>query len=150
MTLKELLLNQTHLAYHADEEMSLKASLWKVTEDMASQRLTEGTPTIAQIVHHVAHWKIEYCRQGFSRWQGPIPPATGKLQDAIALLERAQAHLLECLESCSDADLANPVPIQFHGRSAAHFFTVMLIHDVSHASHIRSRRRLAQRKEPSQ
>ena len=59
----------------------------------------------------------------------------------LALLDEAHAHLAGCLETCSEDDLDKPIPTQWHGESAAHFFWVMVMHRVSHAAQIRAIRR---------
>jgi len=151
MNTKELLLHHTRLAFDGDDEMSLKAALWKLPPELATRPLLPGVreaPTIEQIVYHLAYWKIEYCRQGFGRWTREIPKSTGNIADTVALLDSAQAHLVKCLESCTEDALAKPIPTRCHGQSAAHFFTIMAIHDVSHAAQIRTRRRLAANASP--
>jgi hypothetical protein len=142
MTTKDLLVEQTHLAYAGDPEMSLKASLAGVTDAIASRTLVDQSWTIEEIVYHLASCKIEYCRQGFGRWTDTCEKPAGSFARMIDLLDRAQTHLSECLESCSEADLARPIPTQFHGESAARFFTIMIMHDVAHAAQIRTRLRV--------
>jgi hypothetical protein len=61
--------------------------------------------------------------------------------EAIKLLERSHRVLTECLESCSEEKLEMPIPTR-HGKSAAHFFWVMMMHDLYHAGQIRTRRTL--------
>jgi hypothetical protein len=60
---------------------------------------------------------------------------------AIGLLERAHRVLTECLESCSEDSLDKPIPTH-HGKSAANFFWIMIMHDIYHAGQIRTRRTL--------
>jgi hypothetical protein len=60
---------------------------------------------------------------------------------AIKLLEQSHRVLTECLESCSDEALEQPISAH-HGKSAAHFFWIMLMHDLYHAGQIRTRRSL--------
>ena len=142
MTAKELLLEHTHQAFSGDPEMSLKAALTGVTQAEASWRLNAETNPVEKIVHHLAACKIMYLRQGFGKWKGPDESerAVG-IEATIALLDQAQEHLMDCLRACSAEDLAKPVPIQFHGESAAHFFWVMLMHDLCHGGQIQIIRR---------
>ncbi len=142
MTAKDLLLHQTYLAFEGDPEMSLKASLQGVTDEIAARVLVDRSWSIEQIVYHVASVKINYCRQGFGRWRGDCEKPWGDFAAMLDLLDRAQAHLVSCLESCAAAQLEQPLATQYHGESAAHFFTVMLMHDISHAGQIRTRQRI--------
>ena len=141
MTTRDLLLHQTRLAFDVDEEMSLKASLSDVTEEAANWQPQGMDKTIADIVWHVAWAKLWYCEQAF----GEVPisldePAS--YAEKMERLDQAQDHLLRCLEGCSEQWLANPVPTKFHNASAAHLFTILAIHDVSHGATIRARKRL--------
>jgi hypothetical protein len=61
------------------------------------------------------------------------------IMGAISLLEQSQRVLIECLESCSNESLEQPIPTH-HGKSAANFFWTMLMHDLYHAGQIRTRR----------
>lgn len=139
---KDLLLHQTFLAYEGDPEMSLKASLRGVTDEVASRRLVNESWTIEEIVYHVASCKIEYCKQGFGCWEGDYDKPWGDFAAVVRLLDCAQEHLVSCLQGCSETDLAKPLPMRFHGESAAHFFTVMLTHDIAHAGQISTRLRV--------
>jgi DinB superfamily len=142
MPTKDLLIRQTKLAFSEDPEMSLMVSIQGLTADNAARRLNDRIWTIEEIVFHVAFWKIEYCRQGFGRWNHPIRSLLTDFQQTIKFLEAAQAHLMECLQACSEESLSRPIPTQNHGKSAAHFFSVMAIHDVSHAAQIRTIQRV--------
>jgi len=139
MTAKELLLKQTREAF--DGEMSLHDGLKGLTQEEASRRLNDTTWTIEEILFHVARCKIGYCRDAFGEWQGEIPKPLGDLTAVLELLDVAQAHLLECLVNCSEEALLQPLPINCHGESAAHFFWVMIQHDISHGAQIRALRR---------
>lgn len=141
MSQKDLLLDQTHLAYSGDPEMSLKASLEGITQEIASRELCPESWTIEEMVFHVASAKIEYCKQGFGQWTGGYDKPLGDIEQIIRLLDRAQKHLVDCLESCSEKDLSRPIATRFHGESAAHFFSIMIIHDIAHAAQIRTRQR---------
>jgi hypothetical protein len=136
MDSKQLLLTQTHEAYVGDDEMSLKVAVEALTQAEASWRLNETTWTIEEILYHVASCKIEYCRQGFGRWTEEYAKPIGDVEAMMALLDRAHEHLVQCLESCSGAALEAPIPTRSHGKSAAHFFWIMIMHDITHASEI--------------
>jgi hypothetical protein len=141
MNIKQLLLKQTHEAYAGDAEMSLLAALEELTSAEAGWRLNETTWTIEENLYHVASCKIDYCQQGFGRWSEVYPKPLGDLAPLLALLDRAHQHLVQCLERCTEADLAEPIPTRFHGQSAAHFFWIMIMHDITHASAIAMIRR---------
>ena len=51
--------------------------------------------------------------------------------------------LTGCLESCTEESLELPIP-NHHGKSAAHFFWIMIMHDLYHAGQIRTRRTIVQ------
>jgi len=59
----------------------------------------------------------------------------------LDLLREAQEQLIHCLTDCSPEDLDKPINTQFHGQSAAHFFWIMIMHDISHGAQIRTIRR---------
>jgi uncharacterized damage-inducible protein DinB len=141
MTTKDLLLRQTHLAFERNPEMSLKTSIQVVTAQVAAKRLVPQSWTIEEIVYHIASVKIEYCKQGFGKWTADYEKPVGDFRAMVALLDRAQNHLVCCLQICSDQPLMEPIATQCHGESAAHFFSIMMIHDVSHAGQIRTRQR---------
>lgn len=141
MISRDLLLHQTRLAFDGDQEMSLKASLNGVTEEIAHWQPPGLEMTVASIVWHVAWCKLWYCEQAF----GELPLSLDEPASYTETLERvdkAQEHLLSCLESCDDEWLAKPVQTKFHNESGAHLFTILAIHDVSHGASIRARRRL--------
>ena len=141
MTARDLLLHQTRVAFEVDDEMSLMASLHGVTAEVADWRSPELDKSIADIVWHVAWAKLWYCEQAF----GPSPISLEDPDDFSKRLRRlanAQAHLLENLGRCTEAWLADPVPTKFHGQSGAHLFTILAIHDISHAASIRARKKL--------
>jgi len=137
---KQLLLKQLHDAYSGDDEMSLQASLGDLSPEEASWRLNDTTWTIAEIVYHIASCEIEYCRQGFDR-AIEYDKSLDDVPRLLALLDRAHELLVRCLQHCSEDDLDKPIPTDFHGGSAAHFFWVMIMHRVSHAAQIRTIRR---------
>lgn len=140
MAIKELLLKQTAEAFGGNDEMSLKASLRQITPAEASWRPGEKVRTAEQIVRHLAWCKSWYCEQGFGTPMLTIDERASDLDQAIALLEESQRVLVQCLESCSEERLPQPIPTKFHGESAAHFFWIMLMHDLYHAGQIRTRR----------
>ena len=98
------------------------------------------TWTIEEILYHMAECEIEYCRQGFGKGLEYSKPI-GDIEQMCKLLDKAHAHLLGCLAALPDKDLDKPIPTRCHGESAAHFFWIIIMHRVSHASQIRSIRR---------
>jgi hypothetical protein len=168
MTAKQLLLHQTALAFSGRPDMSLMAALKDITQAEGDYRPSPTTPTTEQLVRHVAWTKSHDCHEAFGQpmviddpsidynsgdhpelpWEFPCGAAWGITQSpgiagAVALLTEAHRTLTDCLESCPDEMLDQPLPTR-HGKSAAHFFTIMLIHDLYHAGQIRSRRTACQ------
>jgi hypothetical protein len=137
---KDLLRKQLHDAYSGFSETSLKASLRDLSQEEASWRMNDTTWTIEEILYHVAACEIEYCRQGFAKGLAHGKPI-GDIAQMQKLLDEAHAHLVGCLEACSEQDLDRPIPTEWHGESATHFFWVMIMHRVSHAAQIRTIRR---------
>jgi uncharacterized damage-inducible protein DinB len=141
MTAKQLLLKQMYDAFSEDDEMSLKASLADLTQEEASWRVNDTTWTIEEILYHIASCKVEYCKQGFGRWKSGYNKPIGNLTQMLDLFDRAHEHLVECLQGCTEEDLDKPIKTMYHGQSAAHFFWIMIMHDISHAAQIRAIRR---------
>ncbi len=141
MTTKALLIAQTRRAFDGDPEMSLKCSLAELQAEELTRRDNAELWTIGEILYHVASVKIEYCKQGFGRWDESHGRPVADLAALLDLLDRAQAHLLECLADCDEEDLARPLATQYHGESAAQFFSVMIAHDIAHGAQIRALRR---------
>jgi DinB superfamily len=163
LTAKQLLIKQTAEAFRGRPDMPLMASLEEVTQEEASWHPDETTPNIEQIVRHIAWAKSRFCQRGFGTpmvivdqsvnddgdsgdlpQEFPCGAAWGcslakGIEDAIKLLEQAHRVLTECLESCTEESLEKPIPTN-HGKSAANFFWIMLIHDIYHAGQIRTRR----------
>jgi hypothetical protein len=163
LTAKQLLINQTAEAFRGRPDMPLMASLEGITQEEASWRPDEATPTIEQIVRHIAWAKSRFCQQGFGTpmvlrdpsvnddgdsadlpYEFPCGAAWGcgsaeGIEGAIKLLEQAHRVLTECLESCTEESLEKSIPTN-HGKSTANFFWVMLMHDIYHAGQIRTRR----------
>ena len=167
LTPRQLLIKQTAAAFADSPDMSLKAALAHVTQEEADWRpdIDDGDPipSIEEIVRHIAWAKSTFCHNGFDApmvltdpavndegdhadlpWEFPCGAAYGRdlapgIDGALGLLEQAHRVLTQCLESCSDDSLGQPIPAQ-HGKSAAHFFTTMLMHDLYHAGTIRTRR----------
>jgi uncharacterized damage-inducible protein DinB len=137
---KQLLIKQLQDAFSGDDEMSLQASLNDLNQVEASWRMTDTTWTIKEILYHVAACEIEYCRQGFGKGLEHGKP-TGSIEQMLTLLDQAHAHLAGCLEALPEEDLDKPIPTEWHGESAAHFFWIMIMHRVSHAAQIRTIRR---------
>jgi uncharacterized damage-inducible protein DinB len=166
LTARQLLLKQTAEAFRGRADMPLMASLEGIMQEEASWQPDEATPTIEQIVRHVAWSKCHYCREGLGRpmvlidesvnadgdspsvpWEFPCGAAWGislcpGITEAVKLLEQAHRVITECLEGCSDEALAQPIPTRHGASSAAHFFWVMIMHDLYHAGQIRTRRSL--------
>jgi uncharacterized damage-inducible protein DinB len=141
LSVKDLLTKQTAEAFGTSDEMSLKSSLWQITQEEASWSPGPKRPSAEQIVRHVAACKSGYCHQGFGTPQLDISSeAAPNVQKSIELLEAAQQTLVQCLAGCSEEDLSRPIPVRFHGQSAAHFFWIMLMHDIWHGGQIRTRR----------
>jgi len=162
-SIKQLLLAQAALAFDGKSDMSLKSAIAGITQAEADWRPGPATPTIEQIVRHIAWSKSRFCHEGFATpmvlidrhvndagdhadlpWDFPCGAAFGcelspEIEGAIRLLEQSQSVFVRCLESCSEESLDRPVPTH-HGKSAAHFFTTMLMHDLYHAGTIRTRR----------
>ena len=139
--MKDLLIKETQEAYSQNDEMSLLCSVRSLTQEEAEWRLNKTIWSIEEVLFHVASCKIEYCKQGFGKWQGDYPKPFGNIHEMLAFLDRAQTHLLECLRGCTEEDLQKPIPTRFHGESAAHFFWIMIMHDISHGAQIRTIRR---------
>jgi hypothetical protein len=160
---KQLLIRQTAEAFRGRPDMPLMASLEGIAQEEASWKPDKSIPSIEQIVRHMAWAKSRFCQKGFGTamvlidpsvnddgdsadlpWEFPCGAAWGSsvaggITGAIGLLEQAHCVLTECLESCSEESLEKPVPTN-HGKSAANFFWVMLMHDLYHAGQIRTRR----------
>jgi hypothetical protein len=134
MDTKELLTKQIKEAFEG--EMSLKGALEGLSQDEASWRMNDTTWTIDEIIYHVAVCKIEYCKQGFGKWDFEYSKTVGDIQASLDLLNKAQEHLAECLLSCALEDLDRPIGTKFHGQSTAHFFWIMIMHDISHGAQI--------------
>lgn len=140
MNARDLLLHQTHLAFDRDDEMSLKASLNGVTDEMAKCEPEHLKTSISEIAWHLAWCKLWYCQQAFGiNVKLDEPPGYAA---KVRRLHDAQAQLIKCLEDCTTQQLESPVKTQFHSESGAHLFTVLAIHDVSHGASIRARKRL--------
>ncbi len=143
--------------------MPLMASLDGITQQEATWQPDEKTPTIEQIVRHIAWAKSRFCQQGFTTpmvlidknvnddgdtadlpWEFPCGAAfgttiAGGIAEAVKLLQQAHRVLTECLESFPEAKLEEPIPTH-HGKTAANFFWIMLMHDLYHSGQIRTRR----------
>jgi uncharacterized damage-inducible protein DinB len=160
---KDLLIKQTAEAFSGRPDMPMMAALAGITQQEASWRPDSSTPSIEQLVRHIAWAKSRFCQQGFGKpmilkdesvnddgdsadlpqefpcgaaWGGRAAPG---IQGAVGLLERAHRVLTECLESCSEDSLDKPIPTR-HGKSAMNFFWIMIMHDIYHAGQIRTRR----------
>jgi hypothetical protein len=163
LTANELLIKQTAEAFSGRPDMPLMASLEGITQPEAAWRRDETMPTIEQIVRHIAWAKSRFCQQGFNQpmvlndpsvnddgdfaglpkefpcgaaWGCSVAPG---IKEAIKLLENAHRVLTGCLHSCTQEMLEQPIPTH-HGKSAANFFWIMLMHDLYHSGQIRTRR----------
>ncbi len=139
--MKDVLLTQVADAFDGNPEMSLLCSVQNLPEGEAEWKLNDTTWSIEEILFHVASCKIHYCKQGFGLWQGTIPKPFGDVKQMIDLNRKAQEHLIDCLTKTSEAMLKQPIPTTCHGETAAHFFWIMAMHDVSHGAQIRTIRR---------
>ena len=84
--------------------------------------------SLAGLTQQEAEWKL-------------TPTPFGDIRRMIELSRNAHLRLLACLEGCTEEDLAHHIPTRFHGQSAAHFFWIMAMHDISHGAQIRTIRR---------
>lgn len=165
LTSKDLLLKQMADAFSGRPDMSLLASLNGITQEEASWQPDASAPSIEQIVRHIAWSKSRFCERGFGRpvilvdpavnedgdsaalpYEFPCGAAWGCQTDsgidaAVRLLEQSHYNFADCLTTCSHEALEQPIPTH-HGKSAANFFSIMLLHDVYHAGQIRTRRTL--------
>ena len=163
MSIKELLLKQTAEAFRGRPDMPLMAPITDITTEEASWQPDSSVPSIEHILRHIAWAKSYYCNEGFRmpmvivdqsiNSDGDVPDLPQEfpcgagwgrkelpgIGGAIELLERAQVVLTQCLQSCTDDSLQQPIPTR-HGKTAAHFFWIMLMHDLYHAGQIRTRR----------
>ena len=143
MSRKALLEHQIRLAFSDDPEMSLLATIEGCSDEVMDERISKETWSIGEILYHVAACKIEYCRQGWDRWSGEVDKPLDNLEAMKRLLVKSNDHLLDCLDSLDENDLDKPLKLRFHGESANHFFSLMAIHDASHAAQIRATLRCA-------
>jgi uncharacterized damage-inducible protein DinB len=141
LSVKALLLDQTDDAFRRDEEMSLMSALKDLSQE-AAWRPAPKMRSIERIVRHLAWCKSWYCQQGFGKPMLAIDEKAKNIPESIQLLQSAQRMMVQCLPDCDERALNQPIPTQFHGQSAAHFFWIMLMHDTYHAGQIRTRRAL--------
>jgi hypothetical protein len=163
LTAKQLLIKQTAEAFSGRPDMPLMASLEGITQEEASWRPDGTTPCIEEIVRHIAWAKSRFCQRGFGTPMALVDPTVNDngdspefpnefpcgsawgsgvekgIEGAIRLLKQAHRVLTDCLESYCEESLDKPIPTH-HGKSAANFFWVMLMHDIYHAGQIRTRR----------
>jgi len=139
--MKELLQKQIVEAFDADDEMLLLCSLDALEQTEAEWKLNPVTWSIEEILYHVGSCKIEYCKQGFAKWTGDYPRPFGDVSAMADLARTSHEHFLQCLDSCTEDDLRRSMPTRHHGESAAHFFWIMIMHDISHGAQIRAIRR---------
>src|SRR5204862_7963523 len=152
------------VAFSGRADMSLLAALKDITPQEASWRTDDSTPTAEQLVRHVAWAKTKYCHDGFGvpmaledpsvdengdtpgiPWEFPCGAGFGAasapgIEKAVGLLEQAHRVVVQCLETCTEEALERAITGR-HGKSAAHLFWILLMHDSYHAGQIRTRRR---------
>ncbi len=111
-----------NLGFELDTEMSVMASIAELEAEHLSAKCTDETWSVEEILYHTGLCKMDYCRQGFAlaapNWEWP----KGDAPAILDALRAAQAHMVACLDACSDDDLTKPIPTNCHGESAAHFF----------------------------
>ena len=162
-TAKQLLVTQLTQSFEGRKDMPLMGVLADISDEQAGWQSTATTPSIDQLVRHIAWSASVYCRDGFGTpmvaedpgvsaegdtegipWEFPCGSGFGRtshpgIAGAIDLLRRSQATMLGCLEALPDEALDRPIPNR-HGRTAAHFFWIMIMHNLYHAGQIRTRR----------
>jgi uncharacterized damage-inducible protein DinB len=167
LTARQLLIKQTAEAFRGRPDMPLMAALDGITQLEASWQPDPNIPSIEQIVRHIAWAKSTFCHQGFKTPMVLIDPtvndngdsatvpdqfpcgaawgctASPGIAGAIELLEQSHRILTQCLEGCTDESLEQPIPTH-HGKTAANFFWVMIMHDLYHAGQIRTRHSMYQ------
>jgi len=163
LTATQLLIMETAQAFRGRPDMTVMASLEGITQAEAAWRPEPGMPSIEQIVRHIAWAKSRFCQRGFGTAMviadesvnddgdcAELPmefpcgagwgiKSDGDIAGAIRLLEEAHGNLTRCLEGISEEALEKTIPTH-HGKTAANFFWVMLMHDIYHAGQIRTRR----------
>lgn len=85
LTAKQLLLKQTAEAFRGRADMPLMASLAGITQGVASWRPDAGTPTIEQIVRHVAWAKSHDCWEAFGRAMVLVDESVDAIGDSVDL-----------------------------------------------------------------
>src|SRR4051812_46092750 len=85
ITAKELLLRQMADAFRGRPDMPLMAALDGVTEAEATWTPNAMTPTIEQIVRHVAWAKLRYCQQAFGTAMVLVDPDVNDDGDTASL-----------------------------------------------------------------
>ncbi len=65
LSAKQLLLKQTAESFRSRPDMPLFASLHDITPEEASWHIDENTPSIEQLVRHIAWAKSRFCQRGF-------------------------------------------------------------------------------------
>jgi uncharacterized damage-inducible protein DinB len=139
--MKDVLVTQAVDAFAKNPEMSLLCSVQELSQKEAEWKLNETTWSIEEILFHVASCKFDYCKQGFGLWKEACPKPFGNVNEMIKLNQKAHDHLMECLRQLPEARLQEAIPTAHHGESAAHFFWIMAMHDISHGAQIRTIRR---------
>ena len=136
MTCKELLLHETRRAHDWDEMCMLSAVRGLTTEVARREPEALWHQSIWQIIHHVAVCQLIYMKQAFGEPSEPIPEPGDTIESLLEYLDACYRYRLQCLERIDEKGLAEPVPTDWHGESAADLFWVMIQHDVNHAGQI--------------
>jgi len=163
---KAALAHQLATAFDGRRDMSLMPTLGGVTDQEAAWCPAPQTPTINQIVRHIAWSKNRFCQQAFKvamilddpavnddgdaegvPWEFPCGCAWGValrpgIAGAIELLRGTHEVMAGCLDGLDEASLAEPLAVR-HGDTAFNFFWTMIMHDLFHAGQIRTRRTVA-------
>lgn len=163
LTPRDILLYHLAQSFEGRKDMTLMGVLEGVTEQEAAWRPGPLAPSIGELLRHVAWSASVYCRDAFGvpmvaedpgvtpegdtegiPWEFPCGSGFGRqshpgLAGAIDLARRAQSLLVECLSGLGDEQLDQPINNR-HGKTAAHFFWIMTMHNVYHAGQIRTRR----------
>lgn len=164
-TAKDLLLVQLAQSFEGRKDMPLLATLDGITQEEASWQPTPMSPSVEQLARHIAWSAAVYCREAFGvpmpvddpavspegdtegiPWEFPCGSGYGLkshpgIGGAVELLKRAHGVMLECLRQLPEGALDEPLSTR-HGKSAAHFFWIMTMHNLYHAGQIRTRRTL--------
>lgn len=170
LTAKQLLLTQLAEGFEGRKDMTLMGVLSGIADEEAAWQPAPLGASIDGLVRHIAWSEGVYCREAFGTpmvlddpgvdangdtagipWEFPCGSGYGRdshpgITGAIDLMTRTHHVMLDCLRALPDEALDQPINTR-HGKTAAHFFWVMIMHDIYHAGQIRTRRTMfAQRR----